>query len=80
MACKYVKDFEFGKDKGYTGSAGQIHVKGYVRGGRVEAKINTVMHEFGQGKLHSGGNGAIVKNPKQAIAIAYSEARKANKK
>jgi hypothetical protein len=33
------------------------------------------MHEFKQGKLHSG-SGGIVKNRKQAIAIAISEARK----
>ena len=32
------------------------------------------MHEFKAGKLHSGKSGKIVKNPKQAIAIALSEA------
>jgi hypothetical protein len=32
------------------------------------------MREFGKGKLHSGKKGPIVKNPKQAIAIALSEA------
>jgi len=37
-------------------------------------KIKTVMHEFKAGKLHSGKSGKIVKNPKQAIAIALSEA------
>lgn len=30
---KYVKDFEFPADKGYSGSAGQQMVKGYARGG-----------------------------------------------
>jgi len=40
-----------------------------------EDKIKTVMHEFGRGTLYSG-SGAKVKNPKQALAIGYSEARK----
>lgn len=36
-----------------------------------------VMHEFGQGKLHSGSSkGPEVKNPKQAVAIAFSEQKK----
>ena len=33
------------------------------------------MHEFKTGKLHSGAGGKVVKNPKQAIAIAMSEAK-----
>lgn len=41
-------------------------------------KIETVMHEFGRGTLHSG-SGAKVTNPKQALAIGYSEARKRKK-
>jgi len=45
----------------------------------VKNKIKTVMHEFKAGKLHSGKSGEIVKNPKQAIAIALSESRKATK-
>ena len=32
------------------------------------------MHEYKAGTLHSGGDGKVVKNPKQAIAIAMSEA------
>lgn len=35
------------------------------------------MHEFKEKELHSGSKkGPVVKNPKQAIAIALSEARK----
>jgi len=38
-----------------------------------QKKVQVVMHEFKKGTLHSG-SGEIVKNPKQAIAIAMSEA------
>ena len=37
-------------------------------------KVARVMREFKSGKLHSGKKGPVVKNPKQAIAIALSEA------
>ena len=46
----------------------------------VNKKVNKVMGEFKEGTLHSGKGGKVVKNPKQAIAIALSEARKAKKK
>ncbi len=46
-----------------------------------KSKISKVMHEYKANDLHSGSkSGPIVKNPKQAIAIALSEARKAGKK
>lgn len=37
------------------------------------------MHEFKAGTLHSGKGGKVVKNPKQAIAIALSEASRMKK-
>jgi hypothetical protein len=41
-------------------------------------KIKKVMKEFEHGKLHSGSKkGPLVTNPKQATAIALSEAKKA---
>jgi Family of unknown function (DUF6496) len=40
-------------------------------------KVGKVMREMKQGKLKSGGSGKKVTNPKQAIAIGLSEARKA---
>lgn len=43
---------------------------------KAEKKISRVMKEFGKGELHSGKSKKIVKNPKQAIAIALSEAGK----
>ena len=39
-----------------------------------QKKIAEVMHEFKEGHLHSGKSQTIVINPKQAIAIALSEA------
>ena len=44
-------------------------------------KITKVMREFKAGKLHSGSKkGPEVTNPKQAVAIALSEAGLARKK
>ncbi len=43
---------------------------------KTQKKIGKVMGEFKEGTLHSGKGGAVVKNPKQAIAIAISEAAK----
>ena len=37
-------------------------------------KVRKVMREFKEGTLHSGKKGPVVKNRKQAIAIALSEA------
>jgi hypothetical protein len=44
------------------------------------AKVGKVMGEFKDKSLHSGKGGKVVKDPKQAIAIALSEARKVKKK
>jgi hypothetical protein len=43
-------------------------------------KFKKTMKEFGEGALHSGKGGAVVKNPKQAVAISLSVQKKANKK
>ena len=42
---------------------------------KAQAKVGKVMHEYKTGTLHSGKGGPVVKNPKQAIAIAMSEAK-----
>ena len=44
-----------------------------------QAKVAKVMREFKAGKLHSGKSGKVVKNPKQAVAIALSEAKLSKK-
>ena len=53
----------------------------FKKGGAVKGeKIAKVMREYKEGKLHSGSKkGPVVKNPKQAMAIALSEARAAKK-
>jgi len=47
---------------------------------KVAEKIGKVMGEYKDKGLHSGKGGKIVKNKKQAIAIALSEAGVAKKK
>jgi hypothetical protein len=62
---------------------GQAMMKkgGAAKSVAYEKKVGKVMGEFKSGDLHSGSKeGKDVKNPKQAIAIALSEARNATKK
>lgn len=44
-------------------------------GEKTEKKVHEVMHEMKEGKLKTG-SGKKVTNPKQAVAIGLSEARK----
>jgi Family of unknown function (DUF6496) len=44
-----------------------------------QKKVGEVMHKFKEGDLHSGKSDTIVTNPKQAIAIALSEAEELDK-
>ena len=56
--------------------------KALKKGGaaKMDMKMGKVMREYGDRELHSGSKtGPIVENPKQALAIAYSEGRKAQK-
>ena len=56
-----------------------IRPAGFAKGGMN--KVSKVMSEYKEGKLHSGSKkGPVVKNRKQAVAIALSEARKAGAK
>jgi hypothetical protein len=41
---------------------------------KSEKKIGKVMREYKEGTLHSGKGGPVVKNRRQAVAIAMSEA------
>jgi hypothetical protein len=60
-----------------------VKTKKLAEGGMTKkqtAKVGKVMGEFKDKGLHSGKGGPVVKNPKQAIAIALSEARKVKNK
>lgn len=55
--------------------------KGILKTKKAKSKITKVLEEFKSGQLRSGSKkGPIVTNPKQAQAIAFSEARKRKKK
>jgi hypothetical protein len=42
---------------------------------KAKKKVKKVMHEFKEGKLHSGSKkGPVVKDKRQALAISMSEA------
>lgn len=47
---------------------------------KAKSKVQKVMHEWKTGTLHSGKGGKVVKNRKQAIAIALSEQARTKKK
>ena len=46
---------------------------------KFQKKVKKVMKEYKTGGLHSGKGGPEVTDPKQAIAIALSEANKVKK-
>lgn len=48
--------------------------------GTPEQKKKQAFDEFKAGRLHSGRGGPLVKNKKQAIAIALSAARRKGRK
>lgn len=49
-------------------------------GKKSQQKVKKAMHEMKEGKLKSGRSGKKVTNPKQAVAIGLSEARKSGAK
>ncbi|HLJ17462.1 MAG TPA: DUF6496 domain-containing protein [Bryobacteraceae bacterium] len=68
MATKGKSTSSRSKSSKSASSSGKSKTKG-------RDKVAKVMHEFKHGELKSG-KGGKVKNPKQAIAIGLSEARK----
>ncbi len=54
MGVKYVKEFEHPEDFGFSGSAGKVVVKGYVRGGPVRKSCG--------GPVSKGGGGMAPKS------------------
>ena len=61
---------------GFKNSTKTQYSKGGGVGPKGAAKVSKVMGEFKSGTLHSGKGGPKVTNPKQAVAIALSEARR----
>lgn len=49
-------------------------------GPKAQEKVEKAVREMKEGKLKSGKSGQKVTNPKQAVAIGLSEARKAGAK
>jgi hypothetical protein len=49
-------------------------------GPKAQESVEKTMHKFKEGKLKSGSSGQKVTNPKQAVAIGLSEARKKSAK
>lgn len=45
-------------------------------GKKAQETVKESMHKMKKGELKSGKSGQTVKNPKQAVAIGLSEARK----
>jgi hypothetical protein len=45
-------------------------------GSKAQKEVKEAMHEYKDGKLKSGKSGKKVTNPKQAVAIGLSKARK----
>jgi hypothetical protein len=49
-------------------------------GPKGKAKMAQTFHEYGERDLHSGSkSGPVVRKPKQAVAIALSQGRKASR-
>jgi len=46
----------------------------------IQKYVERAMEKYEQGELTSGKSGKVVTNPRQAIAIGLSEARKEGKK
>lgn len=76
---KQIKDYK-DRLKNLDKDKKKMAMGGSVTTPKQQAKVGKVMKEFKAGSLHSGPGGKVVKSPRQAIAIALSEARRMKKK
>ena len=64
-----------------SGKSSKERMKYFKKKGLLKDKIAKVMHEYKHDELHSGSkSGPLVKDRKQALAIGFSEARKAKQR
>ena len=77
---KYYSSMGLEDEKLQPGKEYMMAKGGAAKPTKAQKKIGRVMREFKAGKLHSGKKGPVVKSPKQAIAIALSEAGMSKKK
>ena len=69
------------KDRSLMKSLKKSNVKNRKKHAQNSKKFDKVMNEYGEGTLRSGSShGPQVNNPKQALAIAFSEQRRTKKK
>jgi hypothetical protein len=92
---KYVTDFEFPSDCGFSGSSGKTMVRGYARGGKVhedvaadKKMVATAVHKHEKGmhpgkpltKLARGGDAAkALRNERAEMSRIKSETRSERK-
>lgn len=70
---KYVKEFEFPSNCGYSGSAGQQMVKGYARGGNVQGTIRNEREELNRVEAKRRDAGAEVKRVRSEMRYDKDE-------
>ena len=68
------------KSMPHTASGRSSHRSSRKYGPSAGKEVETEMHEMKRGKLKSGRSGKKVTNPRQAIAIGLSKARKKGEK
>ena len=68
------------RSKSSSSSSKKSSSRGRKYGPKAQESVEREMHEFKRGKLKSGRSGKKVTNPKQAIAIGLSEARRSGAK
>jgi hypothetical protein len=66
--------------RSHRSSSSSKKSSGRKYGPKAQKSVEREMHEFKRGKLKSGKSGKKVTNPKQAIAIGLSEARRSGAK